>query len=199
MPYFRHRSHYPFPPEEVFAWHMRPGAFERLSPPWARVRVLEREGGISDGGRVVLGIRQGPTEVKFEVRHTAFEDGRLFQDEQVAGPFDKWLHSHRFVPADDGGCFLEDEIEWTAPLGSAGRLFAEGFIDRELDRLFTFRHTRLLNDLTLHARYPGEPLTVVVTGASGLIGTALRDFLTAGGHEVRTLSRRSGAPPTQME
>ncbi len=192
MPYYRHRSHFPYPPEEVFAWHLRPGAFERLFPPWVGVRVLEREGGISDGGRVLLGIRQGPTDLKWEVRHTAFEESRLFQDEQLSGPFEKWVHQHRFLPADDGGCFLEDEIEWTAPLGAAGRLFAEGFIDRELERLFRFRHARVLNDLTLHNRSRGKPLTVVLTGGSGLIGTALKDFLTSGGHEVRPLLRRSG-------
>ena len=42
------------PPVEVFGWHERPGAFERLSPPWVDVRVLEREGGIRVGGRLVL-------------------------------------------------------------------------------------------------------------------------------------------------
>ena len=34
--------------EEVFAWHERPGAFERLTPPWERVIVIERSGGIRD-------------------------------------------------------------------------------------------------------------------------------------------------------
>ncbi len=196
MPYYRKRSHYPFPPEEVFAWHLRPGAFQRLVPPWANVRVLEKEGGIHEGGRVVLGIRQGPTDMKWEVRHTAFEENRLFRDEQESGPFEKWSHTHRFLPADDGGCLVEDEVEWAAPLGAAGRLFAEGFIDRELERLFQFRHSRLGNDLTLHGRYEGPPLCVVITGASGLIGTALKDFLTSGGHEVRTLSRRGAGDST---
>lgn len=192
MSYFRHRSHYPFSPEDVFAWHMRPGAFERLAPPWIGVRVLEREGGVQDEGRVVLGIRQGPAEVKWEIRHLDFEEGRLFRDEQVSGPFEKWVHSHRFIPADDGGCFLEDEIEWTPPLGSAGRLFAEGFIDRELERIFSFRHARLRNDLTLHARYSGKPLKVALTGGSGLIGAALTHFLTSGGHEAIHLTRGRG-------
>ncbi len=193
MPHFRYRSHFPAPPEEVFAWHMRPGALERLSPPWIQVRVLKREGGIDDGGTIVLGIKRGPTELKWEVRHTAFEENRHFQDEQVSGPFEKWVHAHRFIPSDEGGCFLEDEIEWSPPLGSAGRFFAEGFIYRELERLFLFRHHRLRNDLALHGRYSGRPLTVVLTGASGLIGGALKDFLTSGGHSVRWLRRGRGA------
>ncbi len=193
MPYFRHRTHLPFPPEEVFNWHLQPGAFERLTPPWAQVRVIEREGGIDSGGRVLLGVKQGPVEVKWEVRHTDFKAGQLFRDEQVSGPFEKWVHSHHFIAADDGGCFMEDEIEWSAPFGSAGRLFAEGFIEKELERLFIFRHRRLKNDLTLHGRYNGKPLRVVLTGSSGLIGSALEDFLTSGGHEVRSLSRHPGS------
>jgi uncharacterized protein (TIGR01777 family) len=192
MPYFRHRSHYPFPPEEVFAWHRGPGAFERLSPPWIRVRVLKREGGFDDGGKVLLAIQQGPTEVRWELRYATFEEGRLIQDEQVSGPFEKWAHSHRFILADDGGCFLEDEIEWAPPLGSAGRLFAEGFIEKELERAFSFRHARLKNDLTLHGRYGGKPLTVALTGGSGLIGSALTGFLTSGGHTVLPLARTTG-------
>ena len=31
-------------PEEALAWHARPGAFERLTPPWMNVRVVESRG-----------------------------------------------------------------------------------------------------------------------------------------------------------
>jgi len=34
---------------EVFQWHARPGAFERLTPPWEHVRIVEKHGGIEDG------------------------------------------------------------------------------------------------------------------------------------------------------
>jgi uncharacterized protein (TIGR01777 family) len=145
-----------------------------------------------DGGTVLLGIKQGPTEIKWEVKHTAFEQDVLFRDEQVEGPFERWIHTHHFIPADDGGCFMEDEVEWVPPLGAAGRLFAEGFLEKELERLFTFRHRRLLNDLELHGRYRGDRLHVVLTGGSGLIGTALRSFLESGGHQVTVLSRGEG-------
>jgi len=149
---------------------------------------------------VLWGIKQGPAEVQWEVRHTAFEEGRLFREEQLSGPFEEWIHTHRFVPADDGGCFLEDEIEWNPPLGGPGRLLSEGFVEKELGRLFAFRHARLGNDLSLHSRYKGQPLTVVLTGASGLIGRALTDFLLSGGHDVVPLSREeegsSVSPPS---
>jgi len=195
MPYFRRRSHLPFSPDHVFAWHMRPGALSRLTPPWMRVREIERGGEIREGGRVVLGIRQGPAELRWEALHTDFEEARLFRDEQVSGPFGKWVHTHHFTDADDGGCLMEDEVEWAAPLGNAGRLFGESFIEGELDRMFAFRHARLRHDLDLHARYgSARVMTVAVTGASGLIGRALCSLLETGGHRVLRLVREGRGP-----
>lgn len=193
MAFFRHRSELPYPREQVFEWHMRPGALERLTPPWMQVRVIRREGEIHDGGRVVLGIRQGPAEIKWEARHTAFEEGHMFRDEQVSGPFGSWVHTHRFLDAQDGGCIMEDEVEWEAPMGAAGRVLAEPFLEKDMERLFSFRHARLRHDLDLHARYGGQgPLTVAITGSSGLLGQALTHLLRAGGHTVIPMTRQGG-------
>ena len=38
------------PARALYDWHARPGAFERLAPPWQALRVVERCGGIEDGG-----------------------------------------------------------------------------------------------------------------------------------------------------
>ena len=57
---FVRRVRIPAPAAEVFRWHLRPGAFERLAPPWEPLEVVERTGGIADGGRVVLRLRIGP-------------------------------------------------------------------------------------------------------------------------------------------
>ncbi len=178
-------------PEEVFAWHERPGALERLTPPWADVTVEEREGGIEDGGRVVLRIRVGPTSLKWVLRHHGFERGRQFRDEQVDGPFGRWSHTHRFLPREGGGTLIEDEIELDPPLGFAGAALAPSVIKSELDRLFAFRYRRLEHDLARHAADADAPrLKVAITGASGLIGSNLTHFLTTGGHEVLRLVRR---------
>jgi len=195
MATFRHRFEFPHPVEDVFAWHTRPGAFERLTPPWEDVRVREREGGLRPGGRVVLALKKGPAELRWEVAHTAFEENRLFVDEQVEGPFASWRHEHRFEPLGPDRCALEDVVEYEPPLGSLGRTFSGGYIERSLARLFAFRARRLANDLDLHARYPApaKPLRVAVTGSTGLVGGALVHFLRSGGHTVLRM-RRGKAP-----
>jgi uncharacterized protein len=189
VPEFRHRVELDHPVDEVFRWHERPGALERLTPPWEQVRVREREGGIRPGGRVVLGIRKGPAELTWEVEHNVFERDRLFVDEQKRGPFAHWRHEHRFHDLGNGRTALEDVVDWEPPLGSLGRTFSGPFIQTSLERLFAFRGRRLAGDLDLHSRYGDAPLTVAVTGSTGMVGEALTGFLRTGGHRVLRVTR----------
>ena len=190
MPEFVLRTRLNHTVTDVFAWHMRPGALDRLIPPWERVTIESREGTPANGGRVAFRVRRGPTEIRLEVLHTDFEQDRFFRDEQVRGPFTRWVHTHRFEPEDGGGCTVEDHVDWELPMGAAGRLLGESSVETELRRLFTFRHHRIRNDLDRLARYgDGAPLRVAVTGSSGLIGRALCNVLTTGGHRVVRLVR----------
>ena len=179
-------------PETVFDWHERPGALERLTPPWADVEVIERSGGIRDGGTVSLRIRRGPTSFRWDLRHRDYEYGRQFRDEQVSGPLRSWLHTHRFEPNGLGGTIAEDEIDIEPPLGFAGAAVGPALVKGELGRLFRFRYRRLFTDLARHAEHARRPrLTVAISGASGMIGRSLRHFLTTGGHDVLPLVRDS--------
>ena len=179
----------PVSAEAAFAWHERPGAFERMVPPWERVSVIEQSGGLTDGARLVLRVMQGPVPLRWVARHRDTLAGRRFVDEQVEGPFSRWVHFHRFDPEGPASSRMTDRIEYTPPLGPAG-LLAEPLIRHRLERMLAYRHTLLRDDLDAHTRF-GESgrLRVAVTGASGLLGRALLPFLTTGGHEVLRLVR----------
>jgi uncharacterized protein (TIGR01777 family) len=179
-------------PATVFDWHERPGALERLTPPWGEVEVLHRAGGIRDGGEVRLRVHRGPTSFRWDLRHRDYEHPRQFRDEQTSGPLKSWVHTHRFFARDGGGSRVEDEIDVEPPLGRAGAALGPAFLERELGRLFRFRYRRLFTDLARHAEFRDRPrLTVAITGASGLIGQSLAHFLTTGGHRVVRFVRDS--------
>ena len=99
-------------------------------------------------------------------------------------------HTQRCEPDGEGGTRVFDEVEWEAPGVGGVNAMAAPVVERMLERLFVFRERRLCNDLTLHGRWRNRPrLSIAITGAGGLIGSALRHFLATGGHRVVSLVR----------
>jgi ligand-binding SRPBCC domain-containing protein len=140
MPVFEKRIHIAAPPERVFAFHEQPDALERLMPPWARSRVLEKTPGLAVGTRVVMEIPIGPIKQRIVAEHTRYEPGRMFQDCMRRGPFKKWEHTHTMAPDGEGGTWLIDHIEYELPLGLLGQIGGGWFVRRMLTRMFDYRH-----------------------------------------------------------
>ena len=191
---FVRKSELPHPAASVFAWHARPGALERLIPPWSKARVVARHGGIENGARVELRMPVGPMSVRWLAEHRNYVGGREFTDVQVDGPFALWEHTHRVIPAGSDSCVLEDTIRYKLPVGLLGDVFGGGFVRSELERTFAFRHRTTRHDLDAHARCESAPTSVAVTGASGLVGSVLVPFLRCGGHRVLEIGRSYEAP-----
>ena len=135
---------------EVYAWHALPDALERLTPPWEHVSVLEKNGGIERGARVVLQVGRWPLRTRWIAEHGDFEPGRYFSDVQVAGPFAYWKHTHCFEPDGPADCVLEDRVEYALPFGVLGCWFGGWFVRRKLARLFEYRHAVTAREVARH-------------------------------------------------
>jgi uncharacterized protein len=191
MAVFEKQSKIEAPVKELFNWHNRPLTFERLTPPWERIRVLEKQGGVTDGSRAVLEVQEGPFRRRWVAIHHDYVEGNQFADEQIQGPFRKWVHTHQFLPDTDSTSLLKDHIEYQPPLGFLGDWVAGGFLRRKIERAFTFRHARTRNDLKRYHPFASQPpLKIAVSGSSGLIGKSLSTFLSCAGNEVQALVRR---------
>lgn len=194
---FHKSSRLPSPPGAVYDWHSRPGAFQRLSPPWEQIQLLEHTGGISDGARAVIEVRVGPAPVTWVAEHRNCIPGRQFTDIQVEGPFAHWEHAHRFEPIEPDACLLEDRVEYALPLEPASSLLSGHLVSGKLQRMFDFRHRVTARDLALHDRYSFDgSRRFVVSGASGLLGSGLCAVLSTGGHAPIALVRESSRIPS---
>jgi len=93
-------------------------------------------------------------EVEWRARHlgfvwrlrsrvTAMDRPKHFADVQVTGPFARFEHHHRCLPARAGGPLLVDEWAHTAPLGLLGRLADRLFLERYMGALLETRNRAL--------------------------------------------------------
>lgn len=172
------------PRDEVWRWHSRRGAMRRLVPPWQPMSVVSEASSLADGV-AVLGL---PGGLRWVARHdpTAYVEGSRFADELSShGPaswpprvIGRWRHTHSFTDA-GSGTRVCDRVE--APVPAAA-----------LRSTFVYRQRQLTDDLAAHRRAEVAgvaPLTVAITGSSGLVGSALSAFLSSGGHRVIRLVR----------
>jgi uncharacterized protein len=176
-------------PEEVFAWHSRPGAITRLMPPWQPVRVVREAPSVRDG-RAVLAL---PGGLRWVAGHdpSGYDPPRQFADVLLPplGSALRWRHTHRFAPAPAGGTLVVDVVSTPVP-------------EKALRPMFGYRHRQLAADLAAHAwarEACPQPLAVALTGASGLIGSSLAALLTTGGHRVIRLVRRAPRQADERE
>jgi uncharacterized protein (TIGR01777 family) len=183
------------PREKVFAWHGRPGAFLRLSPPWAPMRVIAEADSLRDG-RAELAL---PGGLRWVAEHQAdcYDPPRRFVDEigsdglasLPASLAVRWRHTHDFEELADGKTRVIDRVATPVP-------------GRALRPMFAYRHRQLADDLTAHkqaSEHGLAPATVAVTGSSGLVGSALTAFLSTGGHRVIRLVRHAATKSDERQ
>ena len=186
---FHYTSIFPCRAGELYDYHARPGALQRLLPPWDRTEVVSKTGSLDPGGRVVLKLHLGPIPFTWEAHHVENNPGKMFRDIQTRGPFTLFSHTHAFSDTENGAR-LDDRIDFRLPGHAVLPRYAVEKVKTVLRRSFTYREHVLREDLLLHAKYSKKPLNILISGAGGVLGSALVPLLTTGGHKVYRLVRR---------
>lgn len=189
---FEHSSPIQCEQRELFEYHARPGALNRLIPPWENVRIRQRSDSLAVGSEVILTNSVMGMALQWHARHTELNPPYQFQDIQVTGPLKAWTHNHIFLQAEPGNSTLVDQIEYEPKFGFVGKL-GEPWIAAKLKAMFAYRHLTTRSDIRLQQFLRpfagGRVLRFGVTGSTGLIGRRLVDLISVLGHQAVRILR----------
>ena len=138
------------PRDEVFAIFSQPENLGRLTPPWLGFRILTPPPLPMHAGALIdYEIRLGPLPTRWRTMITAYDPPERFVDEQLAGPYSFWHHTHEFL-VHDGGTLIRDRVRYLLPFGALGRLVHALAVRRQLEAIFAYR-MRVIAEL-----FPGD-------------------------------------------
>lgn len=126
MPVFERSLELDAPREAVFRFHLDTRNAALIAPRGVEVEVVEGAFPLVAGAEVDLRIRQRPLPrrlaVRWRLRVRALAAPSLVVDEQLAGPFGRFVHEHRFADLGGGRTRLTDRIDLALPGGPLGQL-----------------------------------------------------------------------------
>jgi len=128
--------------DAVFRFFKDPTNLEELTPRWLGFRVLDSTDAEVRVGTVIrYRLRLHGVPIGWTSRISELEEGVMFADEMLSGPYRRWYHRHRFRPV-SGGTEIVDIVEYALPLGPIGRLVHTLSVKRQLRAIFDFRAAR---------------------------------------------------------
>ncbi len=176
--------------KQLFEFHERKDAFTLLTPESEKIDVVSTASTLAPSDEVVRFVVNFLFfKFKFANVHTVYEPYDLFVDEQKEGLFTYWKHEHRFKEGgwkEDLASMLDDRISFAHPL-----LFSfKPFVTHKLGELFAFRHGKM-GEILHEKAGSNTGKTVIVTGATGLLGKRIVEILHERGDRVIAFVRNT--------
>jgi uncharacterized protein (TIGR01777 family) len=138
------------PLEKVFPFFSNENNLEQITPDYLNFSVLGKNTPIlSKGTEIDYKLRVHGIPLKWKSRINEFIDNETFIDEQLKGPYTKWVHTHNFFELPNG-TLIKDHVVYKVPLGFLGDLFGGSFVKNDLNKIFGHRKkviTKIFNEV----------------------------------------------------
>jgi hypothetical protein len=126
--------------QNVFAFFSDPQNLDSITPPWLHFRTISQSHGQMREGTIMdhrLRVHGFPLRWRSQI--TCWDPPARFVDEQINGPYQLWIHEHRFEER-DAGTLVHDHVRYAVPFD----FLIHRFLTRpDIERIFAYRSDRL--------------------------------------------------------
>ncbi len=130
----------PVAPETLFPFFADAANLETITPPWLNFKILTPEKiEMQEGALIEYKLAIHGVAVRWRTRISFWQPPRCFVDEQLRGPYRKWVHRHTFE-ACDGGTRVRDRVEYAVPFDFAVHRW---FVRPDIEKIFRYRSEQL--------------------------------------------------------
>jgi uncharacterized protein (TIGR01777 family) len=127
------------PKKQVFNFFSDEMNLEKITPPFLKFKVLGKNTDKIESGTLIdykLQLRGIP--FKWQTKINEFNEDTDFTDQQVKGPYSKWVHTHSFHEVGNG-TLMKDKVVYKVPFGALGRAVAGYFVKKDVNNIFDYR------------------------------------------------------------
>lgn len=137
--WFYTRQYIPAPLSEVAPFFADEKNLEAITPPWLNFRVLDKSTpAIGDGTLIRYRLKLHGIPMKWLTRISDWDPMHGFVDEQLKGPYAKWVHRHTYEAFAEG-TLMTDHVRYRLPLGTLGSVAAGWAVNENVRQIFAYR------------------------------------------------------------
>lgn len=136
----------PLPRDDVFPFFAAAENLQVITPPELAFQVLTPTPvAMGEGTLIDYRLRLFGLSFAWRTRITGWDPPFTFTDEQIRGPYARWIHTHTFT-ARGAETLMEDRVRFRLPLGWVG---SPGLplVEWQLRRIFRYRGSALQRTL----------------------------------------------------
>ena len=133
--------------EQVFDFFADAQNLERITPPFLRFRIASQLPiEMCEGAEILYRLKIHGISVSWRTRIKVWEPPFRFVDEQIAGPYKRWVHEHRF---EEHGCGTRmfDRVDYQPPGGPFAGLINRLVVRSDVAKIFAWRSQAIEREL----------------------------------------------------
>lgn len=133
----------PLPREEVFGFFADAGNLDAITPPWLHFQIeTPLPLAMGEGTLIDYRLKLHGLPIRWRTAITLWQPPFAFVDEQLRGPYRKWVHRHEFEER-DGGTLMRDRVDYAVPGWILEPVVHRLFVGPDLKAIFAYRQQRI--------------------------------------------------------